>query len=126
MNEPNESAAEEKFVGQAKSLFDSSVAGLDAASLSRLNQARHAALDSAHGRARSTVMLSRWVPLTGVAAAALLVTMVMRAPEIASLPADSVADFEILLEGENFEMYEDLEFYSWLEPTDLDAYGNAG
>jgi hypothetical protein len=31
-----------------------------------------------------------------------------------------------LFEGENLAMYEELEFYSWLESTDLDAAGNAG
>jgi hypothetical protein len=64
--------------------------------------------------------------VTGVAAAALVTVMLVRGPDAVSPPVDTVADFEILLEGENLEMIEDLEFYSWLDSTDLDTQGNAG
>ena len=35
-------------------------------------------------------------------------------------------DFDILLEGESLEMYEDLEFYSWIDEADLEVSGNVG
>ena len=125
MNEPDDNAANEAFAKRAKAQFDNSVEELDAATLSRLNQGRHAALEALHG-SRPLAAWGRWVPLTGVAAAVLVTVMLVRAPEVATLPGDAVADFEILLEGENFELYEDLEFYSWLDSADLDATGNAG
>lgn len=110
---------------KAKRLFDDSVDRLDAATLSRLNQSRHAALEQLHS-GRSAGVWGRWVPLTGVAAAALITVMVVRGPESLDLPTASVTDFEIILEGENLEMLEELEFYSWLEGTNLDTSGNVG
>jgi hypothetical protein len=126
MKDTNDSKpGEERFAEQAKALFDNSVERLDAATLSRLNQGRHVALDALQGN-RATATWGRWLPITGVAAAALVTVMLVRGPDPVTPPADSVADFEILFEGENLAMYEELEFYSWLESTDLDAAGNAG
>ncbi len=117
MNEPREN--------KAKELFDESVDRLDAATLSRLNQVRHAALEAAQG-SRSMGVWGRWVPATGVAAAALVTVIVMRGPDAVEIPSASVTDFEILLEGESLEMLKDLEFYSWLEASDLETNGNVG
>jgi hypothetical protein len=117
MNEPIEK--------RAKDLFDDSVERLDGATLSRLNQGRHAALDALQN-GQSNAVWGHWVPLGGVAAAALLTVIVMRGPNAVDLPSESVTDFELLLEGESLEMLQDLEFYSWLEASDLDASGNVG
>ena len=130
MNEPNDTnpgdnSPDEQFAEQAKALFENSVAQLDAATLSRLNRGRHAALEALHGRGAAATW-GRWIPITGVAAAALVTAMLVRGPDAISPPVDSVADFEILLEGENLEMIENLEFYSWLDATDLDTQSNAG
>jgi hypothetical protein len=110
---------------KAKELFEDSVDRLDAATLSRLNQGRHAALDVIQG-SQPVGLWGRWVPAAGVAAAALVTVMVMRGPDTVDLPTASVTDFEILLEGESLEMLEDLEFYSWLEASDLEPNGNVG
>lgn len=124
MNEPRDN---EELAKQAKLLFDDSVERLDAATLSRLNQARHVALDSLHD-ARPAAPWLRWLPATGVAAVALVTVMVMRGPGTPQMPvvADRVADFELLLDGESLEMLEDLEFYSWLEVAEVDMNGNVG
>lgn len=124
MNEPKDKMSDKQFAEQAKAAFDSSVEQLDATTLSRLNRNRHAAIDALQGH-RAAVW-GRWLPVTGVAAAALVTVMLVSGPDTTTLPADSVADFEILIEGENLEMFENLEFYSWLDATDLDAQGNAG
>ena len=110
---------------QAKELFDDSVERLDAATLSRLNKDRHAALEHLHS-GRAVGAWGRWVPITGVAAAALVTVMLVRGPDAVDLPSASATDFEILLQGENLEMLEDLEFYSWLEATNLDTTDNVG
>ncbi len=125
MNEPSDNRADKRFAEQAKAKFDDSVERLDAAALSRLNQSRHAALEALHG-GRSAAIWGRWVPATGVAAAAIVTVMVMRGPEAVDLPTESVTDFEILLEGESLEMFEDLEFYSLVEVIDQEANGNVG
>ena len=129
MNEPtdNKLGTEEPFAGKAKQLFDGSVEQLDAATLSRLNQGRHAALDELQ-RSRPSALWVRWLPATGVAAAAIVTVLVMRGPNGVDIPVepDVAADFEILLEGESLEMFEELEFYSWLEAADLEDNGNVG
>ena len=103
----------EAFNKQAKADFDETVEQLDGATLSRLNRARHAALAEMR---QPTRQWSRWVPATGVAAAALVAVIVMQNPAgfDEPLPA-AVADLEILLGEDSLEMLEDLEFYSWLD-----------
>ena len=129
MNEPtdNKVDADEPFAERAKELFDGSVEKLDAATLSRLNQGRHAALEQLH-KSRPAAVWVRWLPATGVAAAAIVTVMVMRGPDGVEIPveADVAADFEILLEDESLEMFEELEFYSWLEAADFEDDANVG
>ena len=103
---------DENWVQQTKEAFDQSVDGLDAATLSRLNRGRQAALAEAAQPHRQWL---RWIPATGVAAAVLLAVVTIQSPgdvEVISAPA---TDLEILLGEESIEMLEDLEFYSWLE-----------
>lgn len=129
MNEPrdNEQTQDRQFAEQAKELFDGSVERLDAATLSRLNKGRHAALDELTGTRPGQHWL-RWIPATGVAAAVLVTVMVMRGPDTTDISVNplTASDFEILMEDESLEMFEDLEFYSWLEASDLDTNGNVG
>ena len=123
MNKPIDN--EDDFARQAKEAFDGSVERIDAAALSRLNQGRHAALEQLEN-SRGKVEWYRWAPAGGIAAAALVTFMVMRGPELENIPAEVVTDFDILLEGESLEMYENLEFYSWMDDADFDANGNVG
>lgn len=115
MNDPTD-RDDEVLSAQAKAVFDRSVDRLDAATLSRLNQSRHRALEHA-GKRRSAMALQRWAPATGLAAAALVAVAVWTTNEE---PAPSVSptvatDLEIILELDEFEMLEDLEFYSWID-----------
>ena len=116
-----------KFIERSKELFDDSVEKLDAATLSRLNRGRHAALEQLNVR-RHTALWSRWIPATGVVAAALVTVIVMRGPDAIDIAVEPVtaSDFEMLLEDESLEMFEELEFYSWLESADLGANGDVG
>ena len=106
-------STDEAFSKQAKADFDETVEQLDAATLSRLNRARHAALAEMQ---QPTRQWSRWMPATGVAAAVLVAVMVMQNPAGIDEPLPAaVADMEILLGEDSIEMLEDLEFYSWLD-----------
>lgn len=102
-----------------KRVFDDSVASLDAATRSRLTQARHRALEQ-----RTAVRARGWrwslIPAATVAATALVVWFtVWQTPVIdtaATLQSAGLADLEILLGEEDIEMLdEELEFYGWLE-----------
>lgn len=118
---------ERRFAERAKQKFDNSVGRLDAATLSRLNRSRHAALAEIAAR-RGNVRWRRWVPVTGLAAAAAIAAVLIVQPNGVDLPdvSDDVTDFEILLGDDSLEMIEDLEFYSWIETTDLDATDHVG
>jgi len=111
--------SDEKFAEEAKTLFDESVDGLDAATLSTLNHSRQRALAEAH--AQPTPWL-RWVPAAGIAAATLLAVMVIL-PDQANIEAVTaeVTDMEILLGEDSIEMLEDLEFYEWIDMLEQDS-----
>ena len=104
---------DEEFNKRAKADFDSSVDALDAATLSRLNRARHAALAELQQPVRQW---TRWVPAAGLAAVAVVAVVIVQNPAgIDEPPPTAVADMEILLGEDSIEMFEDLEFYSWLD-----------
>lgn len=105
--------SDEKFVQEARTLFDGSVERLDASTLSTLNQGRHRALAEANAQPRQ---LLRWVPAAGMAAAAVLAVMVVLPDPVVVEPMPAaVSDMEILLGEDSIEMLEDLEFYAWIE-----------
>jgi hypothetical protein len=105
----------------AKELLEQSIEHLDGRTLSRLNRARHAALDEVQRSRQAFYLAGRrwWMPATGVAAAAVLAVMIgqgMREKMTPSATADGslLDDFEIVADADNLEMLEDVEFYSWL------------
>ena len=111
---------------RAKRAFDDSVGGIDAATRSRLTQARYRALQElAPGRRAGWLGWLRLprrplAPAGALAAVALAALwLVWRAelfPSEAILEGPPVADLDILLGDEDLEMLdEDLEFYAWLE-----------
>ena len=104
---------DEEFNQRAKADFDTSVDALDAATLSRLNRARHAALAELQ---QPTRQWTRWAPAAGLAAVALVAVMIVQDPAgVDGPPPTAVADMEILLGEDSIEMFEELEFYSWLD-----------
>ena len=106
---------DEQLAQAAKMEFDQSVDGLDAATVSRLNRGRQAALAAARRPVRQWL---RWIPATGVAAAVVLALVIQQGPGDVDVIAAPAADLEMLLSEESIEMLEDLEFYSWLDAED--------
>lgn len=92
--------------------LDASARDLDAATLSRLNRARQQALSAAAPNRRRWFLLA---PVLATAAAlALAIGLAWRAPE--PMPkADPAQDFAMLAEGQDLDLYADLEFYAWLD-----------
>jgi hypothetical protein len=114
---------DEQLAEAAKQAFDQSVDGLDAATLSRLNRGRQAALAETRQPVRQWL---RWMPATGVAAAVLLALVIQQGPGDVDVIAAPAADLEMLLGEESIEMLEDLEFYSWLDTEELAGDGDLG
>jgi hypothetical protein len=103
------------WIEAARRGLDEGVESLDAATLSRLNRARQAALDAARAPRRPAW---RW-PVAFAAAASLVVAVVL-APRLGPVaptadPALGGADLELLAASEDLALYEDLEFYAWLD-----------
>jgi hypothetical protein len=121
---------DQQFGETAGRMLRQSAEELDAATLSRLNQARQKALAELQ-RPAASPWISRWATLGAGAAAAMLMIALWtgRAPvnELVS-PAvvplaemtDAATDFELLLEEDDLEMIADLEFFAWLSDAELD------
>lgn len=125
MNTPDD---DKRFEENAKAAFDGSVERLDAATLSKLNQGRQAALAELV-KASPVRQWSRWMPATGMAAAALVAIVVLRGPATVEPPDGSnatVTDFEILMGDDALDMLEELEFYSWIDVAEYESSDNAG
>lgn len=93
--------------------LDESARDIDGATLSRIRQARAAAVEKA---GKKTLAWRTW--LSGAAATACVLSLsfafLMNSPEQELLPTEA----ELLYASEeDLELYEDLEFYEWLAHT---------
>lgn len=113
---------QQRLSARIRSHLDDSLQDYDAATLSRLNQARQRALDALPARrARAW----QW-PGLGLAATLALVLMIgiqrqPPAPAPASVDAGLMSaelsdeELALLASDDDLEMFQDLEFYAWLE-----------
>jgi hypothetical protein len=118
------------WISQTRKLLDESADGLDAATLSQLNRARQAALSSARPRPAQ-----RWFLPAGLVSACVLLLAVAAwhpyAPQgearLPALPltsgASSTGDIDLVSSDDSLELYQDLEFYAWLDAQDQGSDG---
>lgn len=118
MNDPHDSA----FGQRAAQLLDSSLQSLDAATLSRLNRARQAALVS-RTRRRQWAWGGAFAGAGVGALALVLVFGLYRTPAPMQGQADTIAAIgdEALLGADDLALYEDLEFFAWLGDAEVDG-----
>ena len=106
-----------EFEKRTRALLEESSGRLDGRTLSRLTQARHAALDQQRKPARAPWW--RWsVPAGAAAAAVLAVVIWVGHPPAVEGPVSlkSVDDFELLTDADAPDFVddgEDVEFYEW-------------
>lgn len=112
--------SEEQFVKDARRILEQDLAALDPALGARLARARQGALDKAGFHA--------WFRRPGLwlAAAASVAAMVLAVSLSLHQPAPTVTtvspeDLEILATADPLELYEDLEFLTWLEDVQRHA-----
>ena len=111
-----------KQLERLKQALDQSTEDLDGSTLSKLTQARHAAVAAAGSPPQA-----RWPALAilGGSTAALGLVALMITSQLSTTPAapenrDAITDFELLAGSpDDLEMLEDLEFFEWLGSTDL-------
>jgi hypothetical protein len=110
---------QKEFERRTRELFDQEVAGIDAATRSKLNRARQRALCELERPAFSLLR----APMPQAAAAAVVVAAVAGAlfmrggvlPEAGMPDVAEATDIEILLAEDDMEFLEEIEFYAWLE-----------
>jgi hypothetical protein len=111
------------WIDDARALLDASAQDLDAATLSRLNRARQAALAR---RQRGPVV--RWGFISALAASVALLLAVAAWPPLQRAPTPAPAEVTVAADGDSaedsLEFYQDLEFYAWLEAQEDDPDGN--
>ncbi len=110
-----EDQTDKQFLKVIKQELDRSCQQMDAATLSRLNRIRHAALTS------PASPLGHW---GNVFASAVLTVVLMAALAFYLVPGDELVlgnpnlteleAMEILSDEESLDLYEDFEFYQWL------------
>ncbi len=116
------------WIGQARDVLEQSAQGLDAATLSRLNRTRQAALALHRPRAARP-----WFLPAGLASACviLLAATVWHAYVPAGVPALPLSatmsgnggDVDLVSGDDSLEMYQDLEFYAWLDAQEQGSDG---
>jgi ferric-dicitrate binding protein FerR (iron transport regulator) len=113
----------------ARRLLEASAQELDAATLSRLNRARQAALAQRRPRPARAWFLS--AGLASACAMLVAVAVVWHAPESAHMkggaaPTESAigaGDLDIVAAEDGLEFYQDLDFYAWLDAQNPDGNG---
>ena len=112
---------------RSRELFQDSVERLDARTRSRLNQARHLALNEL----KEPSLRRYWLgaPLV-VAASVLMAVLLMNGHEAVLTPGDSdtfsLDDLDIVADDDSFEMIREVEFYSWLADEGVGSSYNSG
>jgi len=122
-NSDNQSSA--ALEQRTRDVFDQHTASLDAHTLSRLNQARQAALDIA--RKQKTAAMPRWLMPAGSIAAMALVAMIafhFNGGAGSSVPAVSpMEDMEIIASSDDIDLLQDVDFYDSLDNIDANENG---
>ena len=111
-----EKGQDERLLERAREALDESVKTLDIRTLERLRDVRHRALEAADERPGLLLRLPRWVKVSGLAtaAAAVLVFSLWFTSPGHDLTVKNPEDFEIVLAKDQIDLYEDLDFYSWM------------
>jgi hypothetical protein len=136
MNDPGRQASETEFERNARAMFDASIESLDARTLSRLNHARHRAVEAAGLSRPGHRNRSYWAPVGALAASVVAAALLLRAPGFDSAPNPSAQlplvpeaeAVELLAAGEDLELATeaDLDFYAWVEAANASASNGIG
>lgn len=102
---------EDDLNARVKQGLDDSVRDLDANTLSKVRQIRFQAIEKAN------VKKTDWsgVMSGALATACVMVFTVAILLKTPAIEPVSVDDFELISSSDNLELFEDLEFYEWLE-----------
>jgi hypothetical protein len=105
---------EARFLAAARAALDDSARALDVRTVARLRAARLKALDSIRPR---PLQLLPWLAPAGVFAVSALALVLLTAGggTVPGTAEAALADLEMLAAPDRFDLYQDLDFYEWLE-----------
>lgn len=107
---------EEKLVKFAKQTLDHSIQNMDAATTARLQAARHKALTRSHKSIWGWGLQPTWAM---AAVCLLIISLAIWNNDTPHSPGTlPFEDVEILANVDGWELYEELEFYTWLAEND--------
>ncbi|MFO1351852.1 MAG: hypothetical protein U1F68_14750 [Gammaproteobacteria bacterium] len=105
------SGDDDRWLQAVKTELDASVDALDAATLTRLRQARRRALAGAvRGPWRAP-----WLALASCATVAAMVLVLLSKPQRGDDEDVMFEDIDILVSTDDVELYDSLDFYEWLD-----------
>ncbi len=106
-----------KLNNRIRSTLDASLDKLDPDVRRRLQQARHAALETS-----AKPRMPFWQPAGALLLVSVLLLSVFIWPERQNMPAPmALADLELMTADDSLQLYEDLDFYQWLLESDSNA-----
>ncbi|VAX11363.1 hypothetical protein MNBD_GAMMA25-1588 [hydrothermal vent metagenome] len=106
-----------KLNKQIRATLDVSVDNLDPDISRRLQQARHAVLETT-----AKPRMPFWQPAGAFALASILLLSVLVWPDRQNMPEPAaLADLELITADDSLQLYEDLDFYQWLLESDTHA-----
>ncbi len=126
MTKHNEDELNANETANIRQSLDESVDALDANTLSNIRQIRAQALDKVGKKARKKaegrdINWQRYL-FGGLATACVMVlAVVLLLNSPSSMQPVPVDDMELISSSDNLELFEDLEFYEWLEQNDLQS-----
>ena len=103
------------FLQKVKEQLDNSVEHIDGETLSRLKQARAKALTAKVSRPWFAQPVCGGMATASVAIVVAVMWLDGGSPQIAS----GIEDIDLLTSAESIELYEEYEFYQWLDDEDL-------
>jgi hypothetical protein len=106
-----------------KKVLDTGTDALDSSTLARLRQVRREALQQSPDRD-----VRWWMPVSalGATAAAVLVATWLTTTVAPQANVEGIEDIEILASADNTDLYEQMDFYEWLESQQGNKQTNAG
>ena len=115
MNTENQNLNDEKLISQVRETLDDSVNRIDAETSQRIIAARQQALTSAPKKFTVPKLLTAAATAFSILLAVVIVNVQLNKP----LESESVEALELIASQDTFELYEELEFYTWLAEEDV-------
>ena len=117
MSDEKQNVSEQKFVAQVTEALDASVDRIDAETCQKINVARRRALEQ---NKRKSFFAPTWNKTVLAAALSIFVAvLVVKTQFQAPIEEENIEAMELMAAQDTLDLYEELEFYTWLAEEDV-------